>query len=356
VSGVVAVPEGFQVAKTQGVIFAHGAGNDMNNPYRTKEKKMTVNLKEVDKVEVLTLQDNYIDIATMDSTEIVQRPMPVKDGEIINSILAEHGFSALVTITTGDSVRNILFDFGFSAHGAAFNADALGLDLTAVEAMVLSHGHMDHFGGLEQLAERIGKKGIELVLHPTAFRKLRYVKVSEENKINLPSLSREKIDNAGVSVVEHKEPRMLLDDYLLFLGEIPKKTEFERGFPRMHYDEDGNEKWDPIEDDTGIIAHVKGKGLVILSGCAHSGIVNTVKYAQEVSGIDQLYVVMGGFHLTGADFEPIIEPTTEALKVLNPQYIVPTHCTGRKAIVHFEREMPDKFLLNMSGTKMTFAA
>ena len=317
---------------------------------------MTEKLKEVDKVEILTLQDNYIDVAAFDSTEIVQRPMPVKDGEIKISILAEHGFSALVTITTGARVRNILFDFGFSAHGAAFNADALGLDLTAVEAMVLSHGHMDHFGGLEQLAERVGKKNIELVLHPTAFRKSRYVKVSEENKINLPSLSREKIDHAGVSVVEHKEPRMLLDDCLLFLGEIPKKTEFERGFARMHYDQDGNEKWDPIEDDTGIVAHVKGKGLVILSGCAHSGIVNTVKYAQEVSGIDQLYVVMGGFHLTGADFEPIIEPTTEALKALNPQYIVPTHCTGRKAIVHFEREMPDKFLLNMSGTKMTFAA
>ena len=201
-----------------------------------------------------------------------------------------------------------------------------------------------------------GKEGIELVLHPTAFRKSRYLKVSEKLKIKLPSLTREKIENVNVSVVESKKPRSLLDNSLLFLGEIPQKTDFEKGFPRIHYAEDGNEKWDPIEEDTGIVANVKGKGLVIISGCAHSGIVNTVKYAQEVSGIDQLYVVMGGFHLTGADFEPIIEPTTEALKALNPQYIVPTHCTGRKAIVHFEREMPDKFLLNMSGTKMTFAA
>jgi 7,8-dihydropterin-6-yl-methyl-4-(beta-D-ribofuranosyl)aminobenzene 5'-phosphate synthase len=124
----------------------------------------------------------------------------------------------------------------------------------------------------------------------------------------------------------------------------------------MFYDEDGQEKWDPIEDDTAIVVHVRGKGLVILSGCAHSGIINTVRYAQEVTGVDAVYVVMGGFHLTGADFEPVIEPTVEALRKLDPQYVVPTHCTGRKAIMHIEREMPENFLLNMSGTTMVFQA
>jgi 7,8-dihydropterin-6-yl-methyl-4-(beta-D-ribofuranosyl)aminobenzene 5'-phosphate synthase len=271
------------------------------------------------------------------------------------SILAEHGFSAMVTVTADEMSRSLLFDFGFSAQGAAYNADALGLDLTTVEAMVLSHGHMDHFGGFEQLAERVGKKGIELVVHPTAFRTSRYIKVTEEIKIGLPALKRERFENAGISLVESKEPRMLLDECVLFLGEIPKQTEFEKGFPRMYYDEDGQTKWDPIEDDSAIVANVKRKGLVVLSGCAHSGIINTVKYAREVSGIDSVFVVMGGFHLTGADFEPIIEPTTEALKTFNPQYVVPTHCTGRKAVMHLEKEMPDRFLLNMSGTKMVFA-
>ena len=88
---------------------------------------------------------------------------------------------------------------------------------------------------------------------------------------------------------------------------------------------------------------------------SHSGIINTVNYAREVTGVEDVFVVMGGFHLTGADFEPIIGPTTDALKALNPQYVVPTHCTGRKAIMHLEKEMPDNFLLNMSGTKMVFA-
>jgi 7,8-dihydropterin-6-yl-methyl-4-(beta-D-ribofuranosyl)aminobenzene 5'-phosphate synthase len=125
---------------------------------------------------------------------------------------------------------------------------------------------------------------------------------------------------------------------------------------KARYEEGGMEKFDPIEDDSAVVAHVKGKGLVVLSGCAHSGIVNTVAYARDVTGIEQVYAVMGGFHLTGADSEPIIGRTTEALKAIDPRYIVPTHCTGRKASMHIEREMPDRFLLNMSGTKMVFAA
>jgi len=317
---------------------------------------MTFSLNELDKLEIMTLQDNYIDVAAFDGTEVVQRAMPLKDGEIKNSILAEHGFSAVVTATVDGAARSILFDFGFSPQGAAFNADALGLDLSSIEAMVLSHGHMDHFGGLPALVEKVGKAGVELVLHPQAFRKPRYLKLSETVKVNLPALSREKIADARIAVVESEKPRPLLDGRLLFLGEIPKRTDFEKGFPRMFYDEGGQSKWDPIEDDTAVAALVKGKGLVVLSGCAHSGIINTVKYAREVTGIDKIYAVMGGFHLTGADFEPVIEPTAEALKALDPTYIVPTHCTGRKAVMHLEKEMPDKFLLNMSGTKMVFAA
>ena len=157
-------------------------------------------------------------------------------------------------------------------------------------------------------------------------------------------------------VVASQTPHPLLDGALLFLGEIPRRTDFEKGMLRARYEEAGQEKFDPIEDDSAAVAHVKGKGLVVLSGCAHSGIVNTVAYAREVTGVDPVFAVMGGFHLTGADFEPIIGKTTEALKSFNPRHIVPTHCTGRKASIHIEREMPEQFLLNMSGTKMVFAA
>jgi 7,8-dihydropterin-6-yl-methyl-4-(beta-D-ribofuranosyl)aminobenzene 5'-phosphate synthase len=277
--------------------------------------------------------------------------------EISNSILAEHGFSAVVTVTTGDQARSVLFDFGYSEHGAAFNAKALNADLSGVEALALSHGHLDHTGGMEQLMELVGKKGLDLLLHPTVFRNPRFMKLAENFRLTFPSFTRERVEKLGINVVETTEPASMLDGSLLFLGEIPRKTDFEKGMPNAVFDDaDGNEKWDPIEDDTALVANVKDKGLVILSGCAHSGIVNTVNYAKEVTGVDKVFAVMGGFHLTGPMFAETIPPTVEALKALDPQYIVPTHCTGRQATMAVEKAMPDQFLLNMAGTKLTFAS
>jgi len=317
---------------------------------------MKVSINEADKVEVLTLQDNYIDLVSRDSTAMLKRAMPLKGSEIRNSVLAEHGFSALVTIFEGETSHSILFDFGFSEHGTAFNVDALDVDLGGVEALVLSHGHIDHLGGLKQLVERVGRKGIELVLHPAAFRHPRYIKLTEQLKAYFPPFTPEKVQDMGVTVVEKKEPYLLLDGFLLFLGEIPNTSGFEKGMPNAYYEENGKAKQDPIEDDTAIVANVKGKGLVILSGCAHSGIINTVKHAREVTGIDRVFVVMGGFHLTGPDYAAIIKPTTDALKKIGARHVVPTHCTGRNATIYIENEMRDEFLLNMVGTKLIFSA
>ena len=159
-----------------------------------------------------------------------------------------------------------------------------------------------------------------------------------------------------MKLVETRTPLVLPGGDVLFLGEIPRRTDFEKGLPSAHYREGGVEKWDPIEDDTSLVMNLRGKGLVILSGCAHSGIVNTVRYAKEITGVEAVHAVMGGFHLGGPLFEPIIEKTTEELKTFDPAYVIPTHCTGRKAMAHMEKEMPDRFILNMSGTRLTFAA
>ena len=129
---------------------------------------------------------------------------------------------------------------------------------------------------------------------------------------------------------------------------------FEKGIPVAHWQKDGKELGDAIEDDTSVVMNLKDKGLVIVSGCAHAGIINTVKHAIDVTGINKIHVVMGGFHLSGPLFESIIDRTTEELKKLNPDYVVPMHCTGRKAIMAMEKQMPDKFILNMAGTKLTF--
>lgn len=312
-------------------------------------------LAAVDKVEILTLQDNYIEMTAMDDNAIISRAVPLKEGEFRASVLAEHGFSALVKTTAEGKTHTLLFDFGFSENGAAQNTKTLGVDMTAVEAIALSHGHSDHTGGMDKMTALIGRKNIPFVVHPSVFKSPRYLKVREEFKINFPKLTRERLEQAGLDVVEAKEPYPLLDRTILFLGEIPRSTDFEKGFPIAHFVENDVEKWDAIEDDTSIVMNLKGKGLVILSGCAHAGIINTILYARKVTGIEKVHAVMGGFHLSGAIFEPIIDRTAEELKKLDPRYVIPAHCTGRKAIMKIEREMPGRFILNMSGTKLTFA-
>jgi len=314
-----------------------------------------ISLKAVDKVEILTLQDNYIEMTAMDNNAIITRAAPLKDGEIRASILAEHGFSALVKTTAEGKTHTLLFDFGFSEDGAAQNAKTLGVNMHEVEAVALSHGHSDHTGGMEKLMALIGKRDIPLMVHPSAFKSPRYLKFGEDFKINFPKLTREMVKEAGFSAIESAMPHPLLDNTILFLGEIPRKTDFEKGFPIAHWQKDGQELWDAIEDDTSIVMHLKDKGLIILSGCAHAGIVNSVRHAIDVTGIDQVHAVMGGFHLSGPLFEPIIERTTQELQKLHPAYIIPTHCTGRKAIMAIEKQMPDHFILNMAGTKLTFA-
>lgn len=313
-------------------------------------------IQEAEKVEILTLQDNCVDVTVTDNNKVISRATPLKAGEIRNSVLAEHGYSAVVRITIDGRIRTLLFDFGFSEDGAAYNAKVLGVDMSRVEVLALSHGHSDHLGGFERLVEMIGRKGIELYIHPAVYKAPRYLKVGGERKIFFPKFTRETAEKEGVKVVETRTPRLLLDGAALFLSEIPRRTDFERGFPIAHFQEGGVEKWDPIEDDTSVVMRLKDKGLIVLSGCAHSGIVNTVHHAREVTGVDKVHVIMGGFHLSGPAFEPIIGRTTEELKKIRPAYIVPTHCTGRKAILHMEREMPEQFILNMSGTKLTFAA
>jgi len=317
-------------------------------------KKTTIN--EVDKVEILTLQDNYIEMTATDSNAVVSRARPLKDGQIRASVSAEHGYSAVVKTTTNGQTRTMLFDFGFSENGAADNALTLGVDMNQVETIALSHGHSDHMGGMERLTALIDKREIPLVVHPAVFKFPRYLKYGDGIKIHFPQFTRERAEQAGLRIVEAPEPYPLLDGDVLFLGEIPRQTDFEKGFPVAHYEEDGVELWDAIEDDTSIVMNLKGKGLIVLSGCAHAGIVNTVRHAVDVTGISQVYAVMGGFHLSGPLFEAIIDRTTEELKKYHPTYIIPCHCTGRKAIMAMEKEMPEQFILNMAGTTLTFAA
>ena len=247
----------------------------------------------------------------------------------------------------------VLMDAGIAATCLFHNADLLKVDLSQVESVVLSHGHFDHFGGLPELLNRV-PEGTALVLHPDAFLQRRLNVPAIGRPAKMPALDEEALTEAGAVLHRAKEPSTLASDLVLVTGEVERATEFERGFPWAEARIDGHWGVDPFHDDQGVAVKVKDKGLVVIGGCSHAGIINTVKHAQKVAQVDTVHAVLGGFHLTGPVFDPIIEPTIAAMKEIGPDYVVPMHCTGWKAINQFAKAMPGQFVLNSVGTTYVF--
>lgn len=307
-------------------------------------------LKEVDKVEVTCLVDNNVDVL-LPNTEVARRPALAKNW-YDKPLIAEHGFCAALTLHTGGVKHRMLLDSGLDPMAASHNVDALGFDLSSCELLISSHGHVDHAGGLLNIRNKMSQtQRIPLVIHEHAFRN-RKVKFQDGRTINLPAPSRSLLKDAGYEIVENNSRSLWLNDRVLVTGEIPRTNNFEKGFPN-HYSEvdDGEMEADPlIIDDQAIILNVKDKGLVVITGCGHAGMINTLNYAKELAGEDRIYCVIGGMHLSGGLFEPIIPRTIEELEKLKPRYIVPCHCSGLKAMTEIARKMPDAFIQNSVGT------
>jgi 7,8-dihydropterin-6-yl-methyl-4-(beta-D-ribofuranosyl)aminobenzene 5'-phosphate synthase len=172
----------------------------------------------------------------------------------------------------------------------------------------------------------------------------------------LPATSRSALTGAGFEIIESRQPSFLLDRSLLVTGEVDRTTDFEQGFPIHEAKRDGAWTPDPlILDEQAAVVHVRGKGLVILTGCGHAGIVNMVRYARRLTGVDQVHAVIGGFHLTGGLFEPIIGPTVDALAELSPALVMPGHCSGFRAQQELAARLPEAYAHPSVGTKLTFA-
>lgn len=311
-------------------------------------------LKPVDQVTITTIADNFVELLTMDNSEIVQRFIPIKDMKMRTAVLAEHGFSALLETSRGDESHAVLMDFGQSEVVAPFNLETMEVDLGKIEALALSHGHIDHTGALLAVLEMMPHRPVPLVLHPAAFRTTRYLKFPGDVKCYFPDFEKHQLIEAGADVIEASSPYAFGDGTVLFLGEVERTNDFEKGMPIAYFEDNGVEEKDDIADDSALVAHLEGKGLVILTGCAHAGIVNTVNYARKVTGVDDIHAIVGGYHLVGPQFEQLISRTIEELEKFSPDYVVPCHCTGRKAVIAFEHAMPERFILNQSGTKLTF--
>ena len=155
-------------------------------------------------------------------------------------------------------------------------------------------------------------------------------------------------------MVEVAEPTEVIPGCYL-TGNIERITEYEHGSTALIIEKGGRLEQDHFPGEQALVCNIKGKGLVILSGCAHAGIVNTVKHAQKISGIKKIHALIGGFHLINAEPDVILL-TVEDIRSITPDYIVPAHCTGFEAITRFASEMPEQFILNTAGTQYTFTA
>jgi 7,8-dihydropterin-6-yl-methyl-4-(beta-D-ribofuranosyl)aminobenzene 5'-phosphate synthase len=316
-------------------------------------------LEPVDEVRITTLVDNTFDAllpserrATRPGPEAASSPAPqFEGGATLVGLVAEHGFSALVTVRRGSRETTLLFDTGLSPDAMVNNADRLGVDLGDVQGVVLSHGHFDHAGGLAGLAGKLGRRAMPMVLHPEVWTRRRLA-IPGREQLEMPTLSKRALVGEGFEVIERRQPSLLVDGCVLITGEVDRTTDFEHGMPPAHQAWIG-EQWRPdplVIDDQALVVHLRGQGLVVLTGCGHAGVVNIIRHAQRLTGIDQLHALVGGLHLGGPAFEPVIPPTVAALTALAPTLLAPGHCTGWRAQHALAAALPDSWVPSSSGT------
>ena len=220
----------------------------------------------------------------------------------------------------------------------------------------MSHGHSDHTTGLDGFIAAVGRPNIPVVVHPLLWSRRRLA-IPGIDPIEIPTMSKRALEGAGFETIEARQPSLLFKNSVLITGEVARTTGFETGMP-FHEADFGN-GWEPdalILDDQALIVYVRGAGLVVLTGCGHAGIVNIVRYAQRLTGVEHVHAILGGFHLNGPLFAPVVPPTVDALADLGPDVVVSAHCTGWDAAHAIAARLPDAFLQNSVGTRFELMA
>jgi 7,8-dihydropterin-6-yl-methyl-4-(beta-D-ribofuranosyl)aminobenzene 5'-phosphate synthase len=306
-------------------------------------------LQEVDALEVQVLVDNVTDSlstvpqgVTQEWGHLRESANLVLSGEAI--CCAAFGLSLLITARVGGLTRVLLFDAGPEAYAIARNGERLKIAFGSVDAIVLSHGHWDHAGGLLEAVGKVvsanGGNPVDCHVNPGMFLS-RAIQTPDGGYLpfkDIPGI--EALAQAGAAVVNRPEPRLLLENLFYLSGEIPRVTPYERGMPNHLKKSLEGSAWEPdplVLDERYVATHVKGKGMLIFTACSHAGVINVLKDASKVFADIPLYGIMGGFHLSGAGPEAIIPETVADLRSFGLKKIMPGHCTGWRAVAAMSR-------------------
>jgi 7,8-dihydropterin-6-yl-methyl-4-(beta-D-ribofuranosyl)aminobenzene 5'-phosphate synthase len=318
----------------------------------------------LDSVTITILVDNHADLMVKPSDRVkyfTDKPL-----------LAEHGFSALVHLNQAD--EKFLWDAGISKTAMMENIRLMKLDFKSISKIILSHGHQDHYEGIspllqamellpiehewegkpnqQRIEEWLDELRLSIIAHPAALRERWWLKedgtwVGPDHPPPFQTWQEN-----GARMVYSEKPFQIAPGCWT-TGFIPR-TGTQEGKPsRLYYRSGDDFLEDEMEDDQALVMHVKGKGLVVLTGCAHAGILNTLHHAREISGVDQIYAIIGGFHLSPAKPEEIAK-TVDTIRLMRPQLVIPCHCTGFQAMAEFSRQMPAEFIQGVVGATFMF--
>lgn len=301
----------------------------------------------MDRIEITILVDNVTDtlsstpsFVTREWVRLQRMGMRRTSGAAI--CCANHGLALVITVTEAGETRSILFDGGPVDYAVERNGPRLGVDFGAIEAVVLSHGHWDHAGGIPKAIEKIraanGGHDVPLHLHPGMFRERGSRQpdggVLPMDRVPAPA----EWAAMGAAPQVSREPAVVAG-HVLVSGEIPRVTDYETGLPGQVARARDDAPWQPDEwlpDERFIAVNLRGRGLVVFSACSHCGIVNVLHEARRLMPEIPLLAVMGGFHLSGTN-ERIIPQTVADLGGFGLRWMFPSHCTGWRALNALER-------------------
>jgi 7,8-dihydropterin-6-yl-methyl-4-(beta-D-ribofuranosyl)aminobenzene 5'-phosphate synthase len=312
-------------------------------------------LSTINHLDVTVLVDNVADSTTTENIDMIESPFDWSEHYRTskNHLQATHGFSVIVDAFSNNRKFRTLYDTGSSSDVLQNNMKILGIDPNSIEEIVISHGHWDHFGGLLWLLEQIENE-VPVYLHERMLYK-RGVrgKFSIRELGKMPDLS--EIEEAGGQPILESDPRLIAGGNLLISGSISRTSKFETGFPNHLAYIDGSWVDDSqVLDDRCLIANISDKGLVVISGCSHAGIINMLHQSMKLTGVNQIYGILGGLHLIGKDSERRTHLTVQELFKISPTYIVPGHCTGWNAKLVLARDFPKSILGLSVGNRYLF--